>query len=362
MNDYGTNLSEAFASEVILQYYESSVAEKITNNDYEGEIRDKGSKLNILTFGAVSLRTYSGSNMATVSDPQESMATLTVDQGKAYYFKIGSYARFKSFIKNPEGTLIQNAKNQLAAAVDAYVLGLYGDAGAGNRFGTDFTTGTCTVAVTTGVVTHSATGFTAAMEGKGFKAVGMTKWYRVYHYTSTSQIEIIDDSDDNVAAYSGPAVQAGTAFTIQGLTSIQTTKDLIYTHLVDAATMLNVNQVPKDNRWVVVPAEIAALIRLSPTFIPALETAYNDVVKAGLIGNLAGFTVYENQQVTGNSTDGWHCLFGHKSAITFALGFVESGIEDLTANFGKAYKGLTVYGAKVVDERRKCLGDLFVKL
>jgi len=55
-------------------------------------------------------------------------------------------------------------------------------------------------------------------------------------------------------------------------------------------------------------------------------------------------------------------LAGHKSAITFAMGFVESGIEDLIGNFGKAYKGLSVYGAKVVDERRKALAEGFWKL
>lgn len=40
------------------------------------------------------------------------------------------------------------------------------------------------------------------------------------------------------------------------------------------------------------------------------------------------------------------------------MAFVETGIEDLQANFGKAYKGLNVYGAKVVDERRKALAAL----
>ena len=55
-------------------------------------------------------------------------------------------------------------------------------------------------------------------------------------------------------------------------------------------------------------------------------------------------------------------MAGHKSAITFAMGFVESGIEDMVKNFGKAYKGLSVYGAKIVDERRKALAELFCKL
>jgi hypothetical protein len=43
------------------------------------------------------------------------------------------------------------------------------------------------------------------------------------------------------------------------------------------------------------------------------------------------------------------------------MGMTETGIEDMTGNFGKAYKGLYVYGAKVVDERRKALVELFLK-
>ena len=40
------------------------------------------------------------------------------------------------------------------------------------------------------------------------------------------------------------------------------------------------------------------------------------------------------------------------------MAFVETGIEDLQKNFGSAYKGLNVYGAKVVDERRSALAGL----
>ena len=66
--------------------------------------------------------------------------------------------------------------------------------------------------------------------------------------------------------------------------------------------------------------------------------------------------------MVGDSVNGWHILAGHKSAITFALGLTETGMEDLIGNFGKAYKSLYVYGAKVVDERRKALAELFGKL
>jgi hypothetical protein len=72
--------------------------------------------------------------------------------------------------------------------------------------------------------------------------------------------------------------------------------------------------------------------------------------------------VYKSERVSGDNTTGYWVLAGHTSAITFAMAFVESGIEDLQGNFGKAYKGLNVYGSKVVDERRKALAALFCKV
>jgi hypothetical protein len=359
---YPTKLAEAFASRALEIYYETAVADKITNNDYEGEIRDKSSKLNILTFGALSLQNYTGTAL-TASDIGESNSLLTTDQAKAYYFKVKDLDTLKSYVKNPESPILRQVNNLIQETIDAYVLSFWADFGAGNMHGTDFTTGTCTVDVTTGVVTHSATGFLATMVGKGFKATGHTKWYRVKTYTDTSHIIIEDDYDDVASAYTGGAITAGTTFQIQALTPIQTTKALIYDHVNTLARYLNENKVPKADRFLVVPAGVSALMRSAPEFIPAVETAYNEVVKRGLIGQMGGFTVYENQQIVGDSVNGWRCLAGHKSAIVFGMAMTESKVEtDLAGDFGTGYKGLTVYGAKVPDERRKSLAVGYWKL
>lgn len=361
MSAFATKLAEAFASRVIELYYETAVSERITNSDYEGEVRDKASRLNILTFGALALKTYSGVAL-TADDLTESNAQLNTDQQKAWYFKVRDLDTFKSYIKNPDGTILEQCRALLAETIDAFVLGLWGDAGAGNWFGTSYTTGTVAVAATTGVVTGSSTVFTSGMVGKPFKATGHTVWYRISAFSSTTSITIINDSDDETAAYSGGAITAGATYEIQANIAIQTTKALINAHINQLATFLNEAKIPKSDRWLVVPAGISNLIRQAPEYIPAVETAYNEVVRRGLIGMLAGFQVFENQQVVGDSTNGWRVLAGHKSAITYAMGMTESGIEDLIGDFGKAYKGLSVYGAKVIDERRKALAQAFLKL
>lgn len=359
MADYATTLSEGFSQKIVKIYFERSVADEFSNHDYEGEIKDQKSKLNILTFGALALRNYAGTTMSSPDDPDESVGVLETSQKKAYYFKIKSLSKFQSWIKNPEGTLLETLAKTLKQTIDAYVLGLYGDVAAGNRVGTSYSTGTVTVDVTTGAVTGSGTTFTAAMVGKGFKAVGHTKWYRVKTYSSGTSIVIENDSDDETSAYDGGAIAGGTAYEIEAATKVQVAANTIYGKIADLATKLDEAQVPAEDRYLIVPPKIYNLLVQADELTPAVSEAYQKVVLKGYVGDCAGFMVLKSTQVAGNNTDGYHVLAVHKSWVTLAMGFVETGIEDLIGDFGKAYKGLTVYGAKVVDERRKAGAELF---
>jgi len=350
MANYATTLAQGFSQKVISLFFEQSIAMDISNQDYEGEVKDKLSKLNILTFGAIPLQPYTGTALSP-SDPTESVGVLTTDMQRAYYFKIQSLQRFHSWIKNPDGTLLATLAKTLAQELDAYVLGFGADVARGQASGTDFTTGTVTIDIA-GVVTHSGTSFTAAMAGKGFKAAGHTKWYRVKHYTSTSQIEIENDEDDVASHYDGGVIGAGAAYTIQALTRLQVSKSTLYGFILALKEKLDLAQVPATDRYLVVPPAMMTILLQVPELIPAVETAYAMVLK-GFMGEVAGFKVFMNTQVAGNNTDGFQVLAIHKSWLTFAMGWTESGVEDLIGDFGKAYKGLNIWGAKVVDERRK---------
>jgi len=317
------------------------------------EIKGGGAdRVNVLTYGALALKDYTGADM-TADDPSESEGTLLVNQKKAYYFKIKSWDKFKSYAEDPTSTLIQTAGKTLAETVDAFVLGFYTDVASGNWVGTSYTTGTVTVTTSTGAVTGTGTTFTAGMVGKPFKALGHTSWYRVKTYTSATAIVIEDDKDDETSAYTGGTIDAGATYEVQANTAITVTKSTIYAQIVALRTKLNKAKVPRTDRFLVVNSDISALILQAPEFIPAVNSAYDEVVKRGLIGMIAGFTIYENESVAGDATNGFFCLAGHKSFITLAMAFVETGTEDLIGNFGSAYKGLNCYGGKVLDERRK---------
>src|SRR4030042_2097561 len=179
MSDFGTNVGEKFARNVLVNFFAKAIAPEITNSDYEGEIKGGGAdRLNVLTFSDLTLNNYTGAAMVAET-PGESEGQLIVNQKKAYYFKIESVAKFSSYVENPESSLMKNAGDVLKNTVDQFVLGFYLDVAAGNRIGTNYVTGDVTVTTVTGAVTGNGTTFTAAMVGRGFKATGHSVWYRI---------------------------------------------------------------------------------------------------------------------------------------------------------------------------------------
>lgn len=363
MDTIGANLGEVFAKTAIQKYFEETIQDKITNKDYERYLTAGGaSVIKVKTYGNLTMQTYARGSALNPDDPTESEAELNPDQQKAYYFEIDSLDTFEDYIKNPESELIKNAVGQLKEAVDAYILGLYADAGSGNRVGTDYTTGTVAVTVTTGAVAGTGTTFTSAMVGLGIKVTGHTSWYRIKTYTSATAIVIEDDSDDDTSAYTGGAISAGATYTIEAAAVKTVTVDNIYETLDSMAVCLSEKKIPKSQRWTVVPSRIGSVLRRSDELTLPVAAAYEDVIKRGLIGLAAGFQVYENEQVSGNNTTGYYCMGGHISAITFVMEYREALIEsDITGEFGKRFKALWVYGAKVADERRKALAYMWVK-
>lgn len=364
MGSYPTKLAEVFSTKVMVIFYANAVSEEITNTDYEGEVKDKASLLNIMTFGKILSHTYTGANM-TVDDLTESSGQLSTDQAKDFYFRVKSYDKFRSYIKNPEGTILTQTASELKKVVDTFVLGFYSKAQAGNRIGTDYIAGTVTID-SSGNVTGSGTTFTASMVGKALKATGHTTWYRIKTFTSTTALVIEDDLDDVASQYTGGAIGGGSSYVIQANTPIQMTSSTIFDQLNQLQVIMNNLEVPAEDRWAVFPPAVSALVKLNANFnpsgVPAAYDRLSTPPNGSIGGSLAGFKCFESPRVIGDSVNGWHIMAGHKSAITFAMGMTETGMEDLIGNFGKAYKSLYVYGAKVVDERRKALTELFGKL
>jgi len=360
-----TTLAQGFSQKLLKEMYDRSLLDAIVNRDYQGEINEVGSKLNILNFDRISEKTYDGSNLS-VDSLTENNTTLTIDQFKSFYWKEKTLDNWKSYIKNPHPTVVAQKADERNKNMDEFAFGLYADIGAGNRVGTDYTTGTVTVDVTTGQVTGSGTTFTAAMVGRGFKADGHTTWYRVKTYNSATDIIIEDDLDDITSAYTGGAIAGGSTYTIESATTVAiTTANLMakvaaLREKLDLAEKNGYNSVPDSDRWLLVPPEFETKLVQASGIALHVPAVYEDLVKKGMITELLGFKVFKTNRLSGDNTDGYHVIAGHSNWLTFAEKLLAADIEeDLVANFGSAYKDLFVYGAKVADSRRHMAAEGF---
>lgn len=360
MNAYATKLAEAFSAKLLGQVYARSIFPAITNSDYAGDVQ-QGTKVHIPSLARVKEKTYDGSNL-TADDLNEMIATLTVDEFKSFYFKVKSIDVYKSFIKDPASKTINQRASERKKNVDGFVLNFHGDVASGNRVGADHTAGT--VAINSGgTVTGVGTGFTAGMVGKGFKAAGHTKWYRVKTFTSATVIVIEDDLDDVASAYTGGVIGSGASYVIEASAPVAVTKANILGKLLDLKTKLDDAEVPEEDRFLVVPSVIENIITLSTDISLSVPAHYEMLLKRGYLGEVAGFQLYKTTRLAGNNTAGYHCVGGTTDWLTFADKVIKTGIEeDLIGNFGSAYKDLYVYGAKVADERRKFGVELFAKV
>lgn len=364
---YATKVAEGFSQRLLKEMYDRSLLDVIVNRDYEGEINQVGSKLNILNIARISEKTYTGADL-TADSLYETNSVLTIDQWKSFYWQEKTIDKWQSYIKEPKSTVVSQKADERNKNMDTYAFGLYGDVAAGNRVGTDYDTGDVTIADTTGVVTGNGTTFTAAMVGKGFKATGHTKWYRVKTYNGATEIVIENDEDDATSSYDGGAIGPSAGYTIEAATVLSITTANLLDKVaalklkLDLAEANGKSSVPDSDRFLIVPPEFELILVKATGVALHVPAVYDELVKAGMITELQGFKVFKSNRLTGDNTDGYHVIAGHANWLTFAEKLLEADIEeDLLGNFGSAYKDLFVYGGKVADSRRHFAAEGFWK-
>ncbi|WP_342416716.1 P22 coat protein - protein 5 domain protein [Paenibacillus sp. FSL R10-2782] len=126
-------------------------------------------------------------------------------------------------------------------------------------------------------------------------------------------------------------------------TPIIPTKDTAYDLLIDLGVLLDENNVPESERFVVVPAWYYGLLLKDARF-----TKDPNLIRTGYVGDIDGMTVYKSNNVPNTAGAKYKIIAGHKSAISFA-GQVDS-VEAFRPEkqFSDAVKGLQVFGAKCI--------------
>ena len=123
-----------------------------------------------------------------------------------------------------------------------------------------------------------------------------------------------------------------------------------YKTFVNMGVILDDANVSAEGRWAVIPPWLDGMLRKSSAFVsnPAGVTGASMV--NGLIGTIAGFSVYKTTQLTKNGGGTvWRAMFGHRSAISLAVQKTANAEAlRLEGSFGDAIRGLTLYGSKTV--------------
>ncbi len=342
-----------FSLKLVEVLYNETIYTLIANTKYEGEIKNAGDRVRVRTAAKITWNAYTKGMTLVAQDLNPTNEDLIIDQQKYFKFVVDDIDEIQNDI-NAINTYAQNAKGDMSELLDADLLSYARkNVWGANAIGTDYSTGTVTVTTGTGAVTGDGTTFTAAMVGGYFTFDAGVSYYQVTAYASATSITIKDVGDSSV--YSGGAVVSGTAYTIKAATAIALTKSNVYQYLVQLGTVLSQRLTPRAGRFIVVNALMEGIIRQAPEFIPAVETAYNKVVKEGQVGRIANFDVIFSELIDGNNTTGYWFFAGTKEFMAFAAQIMKTSVipSEMDPNsFMSTCKGLLVWGRKVFKGNR----------
>jgi hypothetical protein len=143
---------------------------------------------------------------------------------------------------------------------------------------------------------------------------------------------------------------------------VNITKLNILDVLVDCGSVLDEQNVPDSDRWVILPAWMNGMLKKSDLRDASVMGDNQSVFRNGKVGMLDRFTVYisNNLSVVTDATAAkqvTNVMFGHKKALSFASQMTQ--MEDLKNpnDFGQLVRGLNVYGSKVIDPN--AMGHLY---
>ena len=139
MTDFSTTYSafipELWSLKLNTMLEKNCVMMQCVNRNWEGEIKQQGDKVKIITPAEVSVSTLT-SDSITYSSLTPTAKELEIDQKKFFAFKIDDVAKAQSNTDIMEAHL-NNAKRAIEEVQDSYLLGLHTDVTSANTVGTE---------------------------------------------------------------------------------------------------------------------------------------------------------------------------------------------------------------------------------
>jgi hypothetical protein len=117
--------------------------------------------------------------------------------------------------------------------------------------------------------------------------------------------------------------------------------------IVDMGTVLDEANAPEGNRFLVIPAKMANLIKKSELKDASLSGDGTSLLRNGRLGTIDRFTLYVSHNLNVSSGK-YSVIAGHKMGFTFASQMTNMETIRSESTFGNIIRGLQVYGYKVV--------------
>lgn len=135
---------------------------------------------------------------------------------------------------------------------------------------------------------------------------------------------------------------------------VSVTKANIMDVIVDCGTILDEQNVPDDQRYIILPAWMNGMLKKSDLRDASAMGDTKSVFRNGKVGELDRFSVYVSNNLSTvvdgtTSTQCTNVFFGHKKALTFASQMTNMETLPNPQDFGKLVRGLNVFGYEVID-------------
>ena len=136
-NAYSAFIPEIWSQKLNYMLSKDCVMLQCVNRNWEGEIKNQGDKVKIITPADVAISTLSSSNI-TYDELEPTSQDLVIDQKKFFAFKINDVAQVQANADIMEAHL-KNAKKAIEEVQDAYILSLHAEVDTKNVVGSEET-------------------------------------------------------------------------------------------------------------------------------------------------------------------------------------------------------------------------------
>ena len=282
-------LPAIYSKKVLNFFRKASVAEAITNTDYEGEISAFGDSVRIIKEPVISVSSYTRGSNTTATKLTDEEVNLVVDTANAFKFIVDDIETSMSHVNFKE----------VAASSAAYAL---------------------------------RDAFDAAVIAAGFAGLS----------ASSPDHTLGTDS----ATHLGAGVYDGS-----GAVGLDVTDPLDL--LARMAKLLDEQNVPEEGRWIVAPPSFYEQLSQSGSKLLSVDfNAGQGSIRNGLVtsGKLRGFSMYKSNNVATPSNADGKILAGHISAICTAQTITSTEVIRDPDSFGDICRGLHVFGVKVLRD------------